>query len=227
MLPVALLAPWWTGHAAAGGGDWYLGVLAALVLAPAFGLAWALTAGRRGGGLSRRDLWGERRRAESPGRSPTGAPWWWYIAMGRWSSSRGACGPTGGWRSIVGAVRARESVALRFALAWVIPWLFVILTLISGKQLQYLFPLLPVFAILAGTAIAARPKPISLSLVSPALLIVAHLAAAGPLAWRYDLRPAAAEAKDAERAGRPVAYVGGYEGQLRLSGPSRAPRWKK
>jgi 4-amino-4-deoxy-L-arabinose transferase-like glycosyltransferase len=99
---------------------------------------------------------------------------------------------------------------------------FIIFSLISGKQVHYLMPLLPVFAILAGTAIAARPRPIALSLVSPALLIVAHIAA-GPLAPRYDLRPAAAQAKDAERAGRPVAYVGRYEGQLHFLGRLERP----
>ena len=148
-------------------------------------------------------------------------PWWWYLPLLPLVLFPWALWPSL-WRSFAELRRGPPQVATRFALSCLVPGL-IVFSLISGKQVHYLMPLLPVFAILAGTAIATRPRPISLSLVSPALLIVAHLAAAGPLAWRYDLRPAAAEAKDAERAGRPVAYVGGYEGQLHFLGRLERP----
>jgi 4-amino-4-deoxy-L-arabinose transferase-like glycosyltransferase len=221
VLPVALLAPWWTVAAPVRRGRWYLGLVAAVALGAAIGLAWALPAGALGGPTYREALLWE----ESAGRIAHAfahrRPWWWYLPLLPLVLLPWTLWPPL-WRSLADLRRGPPRVAIRFALSCLVPGL-IVLSLISGKQVHYLMPLLPAFAILAGTAIAESRQPIALSLVSPVLLIVAHLAAAVPLARRYDLRPAAAQAQNAERAGRPVAFVGGYEGQLHFLGRLERP----
>jgi hypothetical protein len=68
-----------------------------------------------------------------------------------------------------------------------------------------------------------RRQVIALSLTSPALLIVVHLAGARLLARSYDLRPVAAFLRAAECAGRPVAYLGHYAGQFHFLGRIERP----
>ena len=140
--------------------------------------------GWRGGisAWSRRSPWA--RRSGSRGRCPPGAPgrayrsailWeqtagrvtsrecWRTLAPGggisrccRWPSTRGRCGRRIGarWR----AVDAAGRLPARFALAWVVPGL-VVLSSIGGKQIHYLIPLLPGFAILASAACLRAGEP--------------------------------------------------------------------
>lgn len=202
------------------------------------------------------------------------------------------------WGSLAGLRRGSAETSARFALACIVPAV-IVLSLISGKQVHYLMPLLPAFAILAaaayrrtegaahgwdtvapavllavggtlllaspvlqretgaawwapkirpvwgaillaGALLLGLPRPrrrqiVALSLVSPALLIVLHLAAMGLVKQNYDLRPGASLLKRAEDAGRAVAYVGRYQGQFHFLGrlerpfdqvtPDHLPRW--
>jgi 4-amino-4-deoxy-L-arabinose transferase-like glycosyltransferase len=221
VLPVALLAPWWTIATPVRRRRWYLGLLGAVGLGAAIGLTWALPAGARGGPTYREALLWQETAGRIAHAFAHRRPWWWYLPLLPLVLLPWTLWPPL-WRSLVELRRDRPRVAVRFALSCLVPG-FIVLSLISGKQVHYLLPLLPTFAILAGTAIAPRPKPIALSLVCPGLLIVAHFAAAGPLARRYDLRPAAAQAQAAQRVGRPVAFVGGYEGQLHFLGRLERP----
>ena len=216
VLPVALLAPWWAVFVSLDRRRWYAGLLGALALGATIGLAWALVAGARGGPAYREAILWEQSAGRISHAFAHRRPWWWYLPLVPLILLPWTLWPSL-WRSFAELRRGPPRRATRFALSCLVPGV-ALLSLISGKQIHYLMPLIPAFAILAGTAVASRPRPIALSLVSPALLIVAHVAAAGPLARRYDLRPAAAQVKDAERAGRPVAFVGGYEGQLHFLG---------
>jgi 4-amino-4-deoxy-L-arabinose transferase-like glycosyltransferase len=198
------------------------------------------------------------------------------------------------WRSLAASRRGPVEPAARFALACAVPGL-IVFSLISGKQVHYLMPLLPAFAILVGTAcqgaegatrawdtivpagllalgglllLAARylygpewatgisawwglmlligaallalqrrtqQQVIALSLASPALVILVHLAAGKVASRIYDLRPAAAFLREAESDHRPIAYVGRYSGQFHFLGrlerpfdevtPEQLPRW--
>ncbi len=223
VLPAALLAPWWTHGASQRPrwSSWYVGLLVALVLGAGLALAWALTASAAGGAYRDAILWGQTAGRITKSFAHRRALWW-YIAMSPlvffpWSLW------LPWWRSIVGAVRARESVALRFALAWVIPG-FVILTLISGKQLQYLFPLLPGVALLAAMALPSdrRQTAIALSLVSPLILIFLETAGKGYLD-RSDLRPVSHYLRQAESSGRPIAFLGQYAGEFHFIGRLERP----
>ena len=117
----------------------------------------------------------------------------------------------------------RESVVIRFALAWVVPG-FVILSLISGKQPHYLFPLLPGVALLAAKALPSdrRQTVIALSLVSPLLVILVETAGKGYLD-RSDLRPVSSYLHQAEASGRPIAFKGQYSGTFHFLGRLERP----
>jgi 4-amino-4-deoxy-L-arabinose transferase-like glycosyltransferase len=183
VLPVALLAPWWAGRPPMGGWRrWYLGVLAALAVGTAIGLAWALPAGAHGGAAYRSTLLWEqtagRVTGQITGRLGHPRPWWWYLAMlpvalypwGLWPPY---------WRALARGGGPLDLPA-RFALAWVVPGV-AILSLFGGKQIHYLMPLLPGFAILAGARCRdAEPRrwdaalPASLLLLAGAALLIAE-----------------------------------------------------
>ena len=152
VLPAAVLAPWWTRNASERRwGSWYFGLVAALALGAGLGLAWALTASADQGGAYRDAiLWGQ-----TAGRITKSFahrhPVWWYLPAFPLVLLPWSLWPQW-WRSLAGAVRAPANVTVRFGLAWVIPG-FVILSLISGKQPHYLFPLLPGVALLAAKAL--------------------------------------------------------------------------
>jgi 4-amino-4-deoxy-L-arabinose transferase-like glycosyltransferase len=224
VLPAALLAPWWAraGTQRVRWGSWYLGLILALVLGAALALAWALTAaGHQGGAYRDAILWGQ-----TAGRITKSfahrRPIWWYLlafplSLLPWSLW------LPWWRSMLGAARTRESVALRFGLAWVVPGL-VILSLISGKQPQYLFPLLPGVALLLANSLPSdrRQTVIALSLVSPLLVILVETAGKGYLD-RSDLRPVSSYLHQAEAAGRPIAFKGQYSGTFHFLGRLEHP----
>ena len=284
VLPVALLAPWWVTEPPARWRRWYLGLLAGVALGAVIGLAWALSAAERGGpAYGTAILW-----EQSAGRVAHAfahrRPWWWYLPMLLLILFPWSLWPPL-WRSLAASRRPLEPAA-RFAVACVVPGL-IAFSLISGKQVHYLMPLLPAFAILAGTAsqrmegatrgwhaivpaglLAAgglllfaggyfhgkagmpewtgwispwwgpilltgavllgltrttRQQVLALSLASPALVILVHLAGGGVVARIYDLRPAAAFLRQAESAHRPIAYVGRYAGQFHFLGRLERP----
>jgi 4-amino-4-deoxy-L-arabinose transferase-like glycosyltransferase len=220
VLPVALLAPWWAVSAPPHRRRWYAGLLAAVALGAAIGVVWALAAGARGGPAYREALLWEQTAGRISHAFAHRRPWWWYLPLLPLVLFPWTLWPAL-WRGLAELRRGPPRIAVRFALSCLLPGL-VVLSLISGKQVHYLMPLLPVFAILAGTAVAGQRQPVALSLVSPGLLIVAHFAASG-LAGRYDLRPTAVLVEDAERAGRPIAFVGRYQGQLHFLGRLERP----
>jgi 4-amino-4-deoxy-L-arabinose transferase-like glycosyltransferase len=238
VLPAAVLAPWWT-HAASQRprwSSWYVGLLTALALGAVLALAWALTASTEQGGAYRDAiLWGQ-----SAGRITKSFahrhPLWWYLPAFPLVLLPWSLWPQW-WRSLADAVRAPANVTLRFGLAWVVPS-FLILSLISGKQPHYLFPLLPGVALLAAMALPSdrRRTAIALSLVSPLLVILVETAGKGYLD-RSDLRPVSSYLHQAEASGRQIAFLGQYSGTFhflgRLERPfaqlSRAqlPRWSQ
>ena len=155
LLPVALLGFLWTPRARAWG--WYGGVGLAVLGGAAMALAWALPAAQAGGEAYREAIfWGQ-----TAGRVVKSfahrQPWWWYlpwlpVLLMPWMLWRAAWArPSGGERTDVRP--------LAFLAAWLLP-VFVAFSLVSGKQLKYLLPLLPGAVLLVAWLLTGRERPV-------------------------------------------------------------------
>jgi 4-amino-4-deoxy-L-arabinose transferase-like glycosyltransferase len=240
VLPVALLAPWWMSDRHFSWRRWYVSLAGAVALGVGLALLWALPAAASGGSSWRTAEW-HQVTGRIAGSFAHQRPWWWYLPLLPLVLFPWSLWPPL-WRSLATIrplVRPSASPPARFALTWVVP-AFIILSLISGKQVHYLIPLLPGFALLVGLAyarfyVAGNRGLVALSLISPALLIAVHLAATRSVMSRYDLRPVARFLKEAELEGRPLANEGPYSGQFHFLGrldrpfdevePAKLPAW--
>jgi 4-amino-4-deoxy-L-arabinose transferase-like glycosyltransferase len=209
-LLVAVLAPWWrdrTGRAPgpAWRGGWWIGLLGAVALAAAIGLAWALPAAASGGPAYSDAILVSQTKERMVHSFAHSRPWWWYLAL-----LPGLLYPYSVWPPLwISALRWASALrrrtpglstdrGMRFCLAWLVPGLLVF-SLISGKQPHYLLPLMPAFALLAARALSEPGAAIRRWHILPVLagpvLIGAALAAAPFLkarklpAWTGQLSP--------------------------------------
>jgi len=156
ILPAALLAPWWMDASPQRGWTgWYLGLVGAVLVGAAIGLAWAIPAGWAGGEDYRDAIfWGQ-----SAGRIAHSfahrRPLWWYVLWAPLVFFPWLLWPPA-WRSFK---QATLDEGLRFCLAHAVA-VFALFSLISGKQAYYLLPVFPALALalarlLAGGGVSA------------------------------------------------------------------------
>ncbi|MSP83806.1 MAG: glycosyltransferase family 39 protein [Alphaproteobacteria bacterium] len=145
LLPVPLLAPLWA--VGVRWRRWYAGLAAAGAIGAAIALAWALPAAVAGGpAYTHALLWGQTagRLAQSFAHAQ---PWWWYLPLVPLVLYPWAWWPPL-WRA------AASDPGVRFAAVWLaVP--FLGFCLISGKQPNYLIPLLPAAALIGARWIGA------------------------------------------------------------------------
>ena len=147
LLPVALAGPWWgRNHIHKPWSIWYGGVIGGLLLGAIIALAWAVPAAHAGGvAYGQALLW--KQTADRVVQSfAHQQPWWWYLPLlplllfpWPWLPAL--------WRE---ARRLDfQDLGVRFCLAWfILPLLFF--SMISGKQVHYLLPIIPAFLLLAS-----------------------------------------------------------------------------
>ncbi|WP_047551711.1 ArnT family glycosyltransferase [Methylotenera sp. G11] len=182
ILPVAVLAPWWGRRPDMDWRRWYVSMLGAVVMGAAIALLWAIPAGLRGGEAYQHAIfWGQTadRMVNSFAHQ---RPFWWYtlllpILLFPWLLWGGIWGAMGRLRNHY------DDTGVRFCLAWAIP-VFIAFSFISGKQVHYLLPIFPAFALLAAYGLgkletvpgrAARAGvAVSVMLTGLALLLVPH-----------------------------------------------------
>jgi len=148
ILPVALLAPWWGKGAHRHWKTWYLGLLLAFLMGVAIALAWAIPAAIKGGETYRNAIfWGQtaERMVNSFAHK---RPLWWYlpllpVLLFPWLFWLPV------WRGFMRIGKGMMNSGVKFCLAWLIP-AFLAFSLISGKQVHYLLPILPAFALLVA-----------------------------------------------------------------------------
>jgi 4-amino-4-deoxy-L-arabinose transferase-like glycosyltransferase len=178
VLPAAVLAPWWSGQRpSAGWRAWYLRVGLATLAGIGIALAWAIPAALSGGpAYADAIFWGQTagRMVESFAHA---RPFWWYlpllpILLFPWLLWGGV------WR---GLKRLPLDAGARFCLAWVAPS-FLAFSLISGKQVHYLLPLFPAFALLAARGLGRLDGQPSRADRAPLAILLLILASAFPLA---------------------------------------------
>ena len=146
LLPVALLGPLWVFEKRETWGKWYGALFLCVFGGAAMVLVWAVPAAMEGGEEYRNAIfWGQtaNRVVNSFAHRE---PWWWYLPMLPVLLLPWSLWPEV-WKS-VGRLRLfREDAGLRFLLSWIVPTL-ILFSLVSGKQIKYLLPLLPALSLL-------------------------------------------------------------------------------
>ena len=165
LLPAALLAPWWLGERTMRWRRWYAGIVLAVIGGAIIALAWAIPAGLRGGEDYRNAIfWGQtaNRMIDSFAHQ---RPFWWYVALLPMLAAPWILWLPF-WRGLrTGSLLADPGGRLALTLTLVT---LVAFSLVSGKQVHYLVPQFPAFALLVACALD-RPQPAE----RPWLVIVA------------------------------------------------------
>jgi 4-amino-4-deoxy-L-arabinose transferase-like glycosyltransferase len=149
ILPMALMAPWWgVMRPPAGWWRWYRGSIGAVLLGAVIALTWAIPAGLAGGEEYRRMIfWGQ-----SAGRIANAfahqRPFWWYLEILPLMLFPWVLWPPL-WRCLK---RFQPDFGLRFC-ALHAGSILLIFSLISGKQVHYLLPLLPSVSLLLARSL--------------------------------------------------------------------------
>lgn len=183
LLPVAISTPWWLGRApACGWPRWYGYLLSSLTAGIALALCWAVPAVLLGGETYREMLlWGQ-----TAGRMANAfahdRPWWWYLPLLPLLLLPWTLWPAV-WRALLALLR-QAGPAERLCLVWLVVGLLAF-SAISGKQVHYLLPLMPAWALLVARALsqvpATRPSLASCALMLAPWLLAGLALAIGPL----------------------------------------------
>jgi 4-amino-4-deoxy-L-arabinose transferase-like glycosyltransferase len=150
LLP-ALLGPWWSAHARQAPRAWYLKLLAGFALGALIALAWVIPAAVSGGAEYREMILWKQTADRVTSSFAHRRPFWWYLPM-----LPVLCLPWIIWRPALDARRNLAGLAdpgTRFCIAWALP-VFLAFCAISGKQPQYLLPVMPALALIAARALA-------------------------------------------------------------------------
>lgn len=172
-LPAPLLAPFWArARRPLSWFRWYAGLIAGVLLGAAIGLAWAIPAAMAGGpDYEQAILWGQTagRMVKSFAHA---RPWWFFLVLLPVTFY-----PWVVWPPVWRGFRALKGRGFDDGLRLMALWLVVVLvafSMVSGKQLHYLMPLIPVaslaFARLALEA-GARVRPLDMAI--PAVIAAA------------------------------------------------------
>jgi 4-amino-4-deoxy-L-arabinose transferase-like glycosyltransferase len=145
VLPVSVLGFVWSDRVRTHSGRWFLKLGCAIGIAAAAGLSWAVPSAISGGKAYAEELlWGQtaNRMVNSFAHRE---PWWWYLVVAPlivlpWFSISAL------WRR---DSETRSAPYARFLMIWMTGTL-ILLSLISGKQLHYLLPVVPCAALLVA-----------------------------------------------------------------------------
>jgi 4-amino-4-deoxy-L-arabinose transferase-like glycosyltransferase len=190
ILPLALLGPWWL-HGLSGQtqastrhwGHWYRGVGLAVFVGAGIALAWAVPSALAGGGQFGREIFWSQSVDRMVNTEHHLRPAWFYLVTAPLLLLPWLFFPAV-WRGLFALVQAERTLLVRFALAWAVP-VFIGFSLFKGKQIQYLLPVVPAFALLAAGGIASlrqtrRWESIVVAAMFAALGIALLLLAAQP-----------------------------------------------
>ena len=220
-LPLALLAPIWKpsleGSRPYSWWPWYRGLLLSLFVTVAILSIWLIPAIARGGQAFLDQLVWQQTIDRVATTTHHLRPGWFYLAIlpvvlfPWWLMPQF-------WR------RPR---LLRVLLSWIIPVL-VAFSCFRGKQLHYLFPLIPALAIVIADASAeSEPRRLGIlekgAAISVSILLVAYVAIGLRFGEAYDVTPMAKRIHRLQQSGAAVAQFGRYHGQFQFAGRLTEP----
>jgi 4-amino-4-deoxy-L-arabinose transferase-like glycosyltransferase len=146
ILPVALLAPWWLQSKSIHfqWRSFYLKLVAAIFIGAAIALAWAIPAGISGGDDYRHAIFFGQTSGRLVESFAHKLPFWWYLVrlpllLLPWLLFKPF------WQGI--RKLSFNDYGVRFCIAWALP-VFIAFSLVSGKRIHYLLPLMPALALL-------------------------------------------------------------------------------
>lgn len=157
LLPSALFAPLWATGESLRWSKWYLGLFGGIVFGVLLALAWALPAGIFGGEAYRNAIfWGQ-----SAGRVVDafdhGKPVYWYLPFlpaiflpwliwpSLWRQA---------WHRLMESGTTPPNPGLRLSLVWSVT-AFILLSLVSGKRVHYLIPILPAVSLMCAVMLSS------------------------------------------------------------------------
>ncbi len=175
LLPVALLAAWWNINPTKklNAKNWYFPIFYAVLGGVTIALMWAIPAGIHGGhDYQHAIFWGQtaERMVDSFAHK---RPFWWYVPIlplllfpwllwGRF------------WQGI--KLHKTPEFGIRFCVAWALP-VFIAFSFISGKQIHYILPIFPAFALLIARFSHINDTPNTRVFVLPIAIATALLGA--------------------------------------------------
>lgn len=155
VMPAAIFAPWWSLRVRTNYVRWYAGCIAAIAIAAAIGLSWALPSADAGGKAYSDELLYGQTAGRMVNSFAHRHPIWWYLpflplCLLPWISIGTV------WR---GLRITKLDAPMKFLICWAGSAL-LILSLVSGKQIHYLVPLIPAFALILTRLLTAIEGPI-------------------------------------------------------------------
>jgi 4-amino-4-deoxy-L-arabinose transferase-like glycosyltransferase len=209
MLPAALLAKAWLPVPVSG---WWKGVALSVLMGATIALAWAIPAAVQGGDEYTQKIFVTQSAGRMVNAFDHREPFWFYTPV-----LIGFLLPVLLWPQIWRGARttlcaSENKQIVRFIACWIVP-VFVFFSAINSKQIHYMIPILPGFAILAALALQGAHVKIARLLCAGSfvLVIMVHAVLGTILLRTYDLTPLKAGI-DPYRA-RPMAAAPKYDGE--------------
>lgn len=224
VLPLAILAPLWKGSLegteTVDWRGWYRGVLFLIGSSVLILAVWLVPAIRHGGEEFLDQLIWRQTIERMATTTHHLRPVWFYVALlpallfPWWLS-------TAVWRGLR-EVAAKRRALVRVVLSWTVP-VFIAFSLFRGKQLHYLFPLLPAVAVVVaaatGESVSGYKRALAPAAKLAAIIIIAvYLTITVGYKEAYDVRPMAGVIAGLQQRGIAVAHVGRYHGQFQFAG---------
>ena len=194
---------------------------AALALAIGLPLAWLVLANDLSGGELLHRVVHEQTLGRVQGELGHPRPVYWYLPWLPLLAMPWVLWPPA-WRALRATAAAHGDRGRRF-IALTVATGFVILSLVGGKQVHYLIPLLALLSLWLARGLVAVPGARRVALGGLALSVLAMSGAFLALASRYDLGQASRYVGQQQQAGRRVAYIGHYQGEFGFLGRLRSP----
>ena len=156
VMPAALIAPWWSLRVRMSCLQWYAGCVGAVFIAATLALAWALPSAAAGGESYGEELLFGQTTGRMINSFSHRQPFWWYLPMLPlcvlpWPLLGSV------WR---GMQLTKLDSPLKFLLCWAGGSL-LILSLVSGKQIYYLMPVMPAFALIFARFATSAYGPVT------------------------------------------------------------------